>query len=48
LFLALVLLLWLGIPKPYWIGVEKANSPASCLTLTGMSSVVLHSVWCWL
>jgi hypothetical protein len=46
LFLVLVLLLWLGIPKLYWIRVGKLESPGSLLR--GTVSVVLHLVWFWL
>jgi hypothetical protein len=41
-------LLWLRIPKLYWIGVEKADSLVLFLTFMGMVSVILYLVWCWL
>jgi hypothetical protein len=44
LFLALILLTWVGIPKLYWIGVEKADSPISFLTWRGMVSVGLSYI----
>jgi hypothetical protein len=40
LFLALVLLLWLGIPALYWLTVWKMSIPVSFLTLVEMVSLI--------
>jgi hypothetical protein len=37
-------MLWLGIPKLYWVRVSKIDILVSLLTLAGMTSVVLYLV----